>query len=358
MNVVKLIGRAVRKTSETLHPGSTRAKKAFGKRMGESAERFVGDSTPLAVAIAVNFGVVVALGSVVAVRAVKTDEPDFVGFLMSPEPTQPPAPPAGAGLPQVDVSVAAMSASAPAVETDIAAVTSTASTPSSFAFGAPAPAIPDAGAMAEAMQSLRANSGRGQSGEGEGAAPAVNASIGGKGEGKAPTAGGMKVVAQRLGVILEQSPATRRLMPKLVEEIQRSFPRSFCASVVNCEIEMPRGETFESLLGKAARGKSHANSLAMQINEPNTLTAILTLVEVDRVDAIIWYSDIHFNQDPTVMAQIKDYLIGKNVRFYLRIAGSDTMVKEPMKRLVEETGGEMLDEIEVGRRRWEERQNR
>lgn len=341
MQYARLIGRFSGSVCRPFLRGSERKRRAQATDISDSVADFCVRHTPLAIALGVNFLLVFGLGGVVIVSKTLAEPPDFFapnGFVQEEEKGLPP-PPTGGGSSGVDASPAAIAALMPTDSVPILAIQTTAITPSSITFSAPGlPSIDPVSAAAVAGLTTKTEVSE---------TPGAGRSEGqteGNGTAKSAEVGGMTMVAERLGIIMEYSAVTTPLLPKVVGQIKKQFPGAVRANVWECQLIKTKAGTFSAAVEAAKTQSRHGGIDSGLRTDPDTIAAILRMVEADKVDAIFWFTDMMHMEDARLLGELKAYLIEKKVRFYLR-AWRSGQVQPALAEIIAETGGDHTDSL-------------
>lgn len=130
----------------------------------------------------------------------------------------------------------------------------------------------------------------------------------------------MRILAERLGVVLDVSESMQRSLPKITEALKRQMPRTPVLHVDGCRLEDP--DPRPRVEGGLA---------------PETVTAIDVLADQAGVTAVLWISDQADPHNRDGIEALDEILEEKGVRlFLLSIRQKPT---PSLRRVAEESEG-------------------
>lgn len=136
--------------------------------------------------------------------------------------------------------------------------------------------------------------------------------------------GGLNVIGERLGVILDISESMQRYLPELRSEIGAKFRNANFLEVEGCLLE-PSSNREEL---PASRRYSVMN-------------AMRELVEADKVDSIYWFCDLQDERTDQALAELRALLIepdsGSPTRLYVR--STDDLPGKTLADIIATSGG-------------------
>ena len=318
MRHARFAGGLVSKIASPFLSGSQRQRRSATSALAGIVERAVEGNAPLAMAIAVNAVLCVALGGVV-VHEVIEQEPGITATLGFVEPSPPSSPPpsSAATIPAMDISAITGSAQSPV---SMPAVDIAMLAPVPITFNAPS-VSPGAICMPSGI------AGGVPGGQGQGVASTASGKSARRGTGKI---GKMPVKAERLGVILDVSNSMQSAITKCKVDIDRGFPDSPVATVEGCSVNR-----FPE---PSQAGGPHTSFIRASSTDSSTVAAIQSLVINDKVDAIFWFSDLADLTENSPLAALAAWLKERGVRLYVRKVYSRPSAA--VIEAVEATGGD------------------
>jgi len=133
----------------------------------------------------------------------------------------------------------------------------------------------------------------------------------GNGNGNGSTIFGEKIIAKKLGVILDISPSMSLYIPRLKSEIEENFKNAKFIEVNGCAVRQSSPTTY-AVEDLASKG----------------------------VDAIYWFCDLQDNRTNDGMEKIKQILRSKGIRLYVK--SLDFAPDEQLQSIIISSGGTFL----------------
>lgn len=317
--------------------GRSRVGRRKASRVGRSVEEFIEKHTAFAIAIGVNAVIFSSLAGFVITKSLPQDEGVMLATLAfaTEDDTNKRPPAAAATRPTFNAASAAVESAAQPASALSALLTTT---PQHLQFD---PAIlPSVGVSAPSAQTLASASG---SGNGSGTSTGSgHSNFGPNGFGGGKDAGkvnGMKIKAERLGVILDDSGSMYSKLAACIASIKMGFAYAPIVKIDGCKlVHVGDGFPIDAIITDVqANGKPHNTSFSNP-NESDTEHAIVGLVLLDKVDAIYWFTDFEDDRLPGSLEAIVAFLTEHKVRLYIRVEGAPPPAADIA--IVESTGGE------------------